>query len=655
MDTIDPKVKSLVQAIKKAETGEGDTYNKKGASGEFGAYQFMPDTYKNYAQKYLGDANAQPTIENQNKIAYSFAKEKKDAGFNPAQIASMWNAGEGKPDAYKEGFKGTNDKGVQFDVPSYVQKVSQYYKDLSGQSEQKPEISIKTSEVVPAQGEEKVSFGKEVVRGLLKTPARLATNLVNAGQIALGKEQTQPFSGSLLGEVKPVGNTGNMGQDLKESVGAGLELSSYLVGGGGTKVGTEAALQGLKYAKPVLPQIAKASGIGALSGLMYGGGTSAAEGNSATKIAVDSLIGGVTGGAGGAIFGTLGAVLAKARGITNDTMNIVKKALSEDYEKSLSSTVSGRNILKDHAIGMKESLDSGLMPEIKNGRYDATEATTLLQDSMDTLGAARGTDIASNNIKIPDLKPVKERVLANVETWVKDPLEKQKVIKVVDDWFKALGTTDVDLITLNAKQVAAGVKARFQNETDATVRNAYRNIYHGLGEFINDSVGPYGGVNKQINQLLSRYHGVMDFLDAIHEKSVYNQNLSSMLTSEGARLGSTAIGSAVGGPGGAVVANVAYPVVEKTIGKIFGTQSSAYAKVMSVIREGEMNKINALLKQVQQNKGNAVANQIRRVLEEVKLLPAPIEGALRREVKSGPTILSVPKGKNIDIIKGLGI
>lgn len=129
----------LAKAVRQQETGGSkDPYNQKGASGEFGAYQFMPATYKNYAQKYLGNAAAPPSVENQNKIAYSFIKEKKDAGFTPAQIASMWNAGEGEPDAYKGVFKtgrpskGKNDHGVYYDVPGYAAGVSKYYKELKG-------------------------------------------------------------------------------------------------------------------------------------------------------------------------------------------------------------------------------------------------------------------------------------------------------------------------------------------------------------------------------------------------------------------------------------------------------------------------------------------------------------------------------------------
>lgn len=145
-DQLDQDAYNLARAIKRKESGErADAYEiglngkKAGGSGEIGAYQFMPTTYKNYAQKYLGDGNAAPTVENQNKIAYSFIKEKKDAGYNPAQIASMWNAGEGEPDAYTGTFKktgkpskGKNEYGAEYDVPGYAAGVSKYYQEFKG-------------------------------------------------------------------------------------------------------------------------------------------------------------------------------------------------------------------------------------------------------------------------------------------------------------------------------------------------------------------------------------------------------------------------------------------------------------------------------------------------------------------------------------------
>lgn len=131
MDTIDPQVKTLVQAIGKAETGgQTDPYTTKGASGEFGAYQFMPDTWKMWAKESLGNENAPMTMENQNRVAYNKVKQWKDSGLTPAQIASKWNSGD--ENAYKTQTPGKNSAGVDFDTPGYTAKVSNYYRQLSG-------------------------------------------------------------------------------------------------------------------------------------------------------------------------------------------------------------------------------------------------------------------------------------------------------------------------------------------------------------------------------------------------------------------------------------------------------------------------------------------------------------------------------------------
>ncbi len=127
-ETLDPTIKNLASAIKRQESaGSKDPYNAKGASGEFGAYQFMPDTWKGWAKTHLGDENAPMTMENQNKVAYKQIKSWKEKGYNPAQIAAAWNAGEGslKDDKWETNV-GKNSLGVSYDTPSYVRNVSKY-------------------------------------------------------------------------------------------------------------------------------------------------------------------------------------------------------------------------------------------------------------------------------------------------------------------------------------------------------------------------------------------------------------------------------------------------------------------------------------------------------------------------------------------------
>jgi hypothetical protein len=130
-NTIDPNIKNLVSAIGKAETGKSspEAYSQKGASGEFGRYQFMPDTWKQWAPESGVDVNDM-SIEAQNKVAYNKIKSWKEQGLNPAQIASKWNSGN--ENAYKENHKGVNKFGVAYDTPAYTEKVSKYYQEGKG-------------------------------------------------------------------------------------------------------------------------------------------------------------------------------------------------------------------------------------------------------------------------------------------------------------------------------------------------------------------------------------------------------------------------------------------------------------------------------------------------------------------------------------------
>src|ERR1700755_1078288 len=114
--TLDQDALNLTKAIRQHESG--GNFESKGKSGEYGAYQFTAPTWKGYAKEVLGDENAPMTKENQNKVAYTKIKKWKDEGKNVGQIASMWNAGEGKPNAYLENNVGTNKYGVHYDKPT---------------------------------------------------------------------------------------------------------------------------------------------------------------------------------------------------------------------------------------------------------------------------------------------------------------------------------------------------------------------------------------------------------------------------------------------------------------------------------------------------------------------------------------------------------
>lgn len=76
------------------------------------------------------------------------------------------------------------------------------------------------------------TMGGTILRDAIKPVARLATNLINAEQIVRGKKETQPFSGGYLGKIDAVGQKGTFVDKVKDSIGTGAELASWLVGGG---------------------------------------------------------------------------------------------------------------------------------------------------------------------------------------------------------------------------------------------------------------------------------------------------------------------------------------------------------------------------------------------------------------------------------------
>jgi len=107
----------------------GSAYTTPGASGEYGAYQFTPDTWKNYAGEILNDPNAPMTPANQDAVAVGMISKWVADGKTPEQIAIKWNHGDF---TYKGSGTGVNDKGVKYDIPGYVAKFKDNLSKLGG-------------------------------------------------------------------------------------------------------------------------------------------------------------------------------------------------------------------------------------------------------------------------------------------------------------------------------------------------------------------------------------------------------------------------------------------------------------------------------------------------------------------------------------------
>lgn len=138
--TLDPNIVNLTKAIALTESGKNGVpdYNAVGDNGtSHGAYQWQPGNFAAAASAAgLDPKDFSPA--NQNKVAYAQVKALHAKGFNPAQIAASWNAGEHAAQTgswqTNVGTTTINGKPIHYDTPGYVQKVNDNYRQLAGAS-----------------------------------------------------------------------------------------------------------------------------------------------------------------------------------------------------------------------------------------------------------------------------------------------------------------------------------------------------------------------------------------------------------------------------------------------------------------------------------------------------------------------------------------
>lgn len=111
------RIENLLQAIRMVESG--GNYKAIGLSGEYGAYQWMPESFAQFSYRYFGELLDITLPENQDKVARKKVESLIDEGYTDVQIAAVWNSGS--PVGW-ETKQGRNKHGVRYDVPKYVNK-----------------------------------------------------------------------------------------------------------------------------------------------------------------------------------------------------------------------------------------------------------------------------------------------------------------------------------------------------------------------------------------------------------------------------------------------------------------------------------------------------------------------------------------------------
>lgn len=111
------RIDAILLTLRTIESG--GNYEQKGKSGEYGAYQWMPESFEQFSYRYYGELLDITLPENQDKVARRKVEELVDAGYSDEAVAAIWNSGS---HLGWENKKGRNKHGVVYDVPKYVNK-----------------------------------------------------------------------------------------------------------------------------------------------------------------------------------------------------------------------------------------------------------------------------------------------------------------------------------------------------------------------------------------------------------------------------------------------------------------------------------------------------------------------------------------------------
>jgi len=105
----------MADAIVSAESG--GKCAQRGATGEWGCFQFMPRTWIEASHRFLGYV-AEQTPATERYVALLKIQSYFEQGHDEDNIARIWNQGNAGPCV-----RGINSSGVAYDSCSYEQKV----------------------------------------------------------------------------------------------------------------------------------------------------------------------------------------------------------------------------------------------------------------------------------------------------------------------------------------------------------------------------------------------------------------------------------------------------------------------------------------------------------------------------------------------------
>lgn len=578
----DPTALTLTKAIAMQEGGgqflpytnkSGDEPDAPpGTAG--GRYQFTADTWKNYAQQVLGDPNAPMTPENQNKVAYTKVKQWLDSGKTPAQASSMWNAGEGAPDAWKPGTVQKNG-----DTPDYVKNVQKYAQQLTGGQTS----LLQGSQNQPQQDNPLLQQPNDNSALSAKIAALTQGSAQDSSNGGVLSDLSQGKYGAAAGDaVKGVGNflfpsVADAYHVIKgDNTKTGLQLAGDL---GSTALGAATLIPGLDVfagageaakAAEGATDVAKAapgllSSVGKNAALGAGFGVSGALGQGQTdptKIAESGLLGAGTGGVLGGIGGVLSDKLSAAGTTAEDRLSTqtnrlktLQKAFA-DNSRPASAVQAGTD-----PIGTLSQNDLIKGLKVASGKVDASALTNpqdmgtldnLIEDHSNQASAL--VKSMKGGIPLDSFKNEVLRAVANNPA-IRDAGDLDRAESEVERRFASYSRSFGDLLPFTAVD---GIRTAMNRIYDPAERDVARTIGDTARTYLYNG----NGANTALKSLMQNEGELIrakNFVEKLHGTTVPGGKLHKYIAeliggAVGAGLGKAVpFGDVVGIPAGAYV------------------------------------------------------------------------------------------------------
>lgn len=537
MKELDQDAVNLAKSIRQVESN--GRFDAKGKSGEYGAYQYTTATWASSSAKYLGRQVPLETAtpQEQNEVAYKQIKEWKDKGFNPGQIASMWNAGSGKPNAYLEGNKGVNQFGVEYDTQAYATKVAQEYQKMKGQQPTQT-VSQETSQAshVVEQPKEDKSFLRKAAKfafPILEEKER--TPLQTVGDIGLSALWFIP----------------GVGQGAKALTTATKGLAPRVLGQIGTKV-AGGALEGagIGYTADVASGLSEGETIG-----------------EAVKPGMGTAIGGGIGGAVGKLAGrySQGKVIERLGSQNNAVFGQTKRGANELAE-SFSKKKDPGTFLAERGINLTQHINPETIA------YETKEVAEKLISDASALN--KKLDQALTRIKdTVSVGDIEQKLLSKVP---KNAPERVDIIRKEMSLLKQQFGDSVDATALNQWKERNWRLGKFDIAIPSDTRLTSRMIGNTLkGEV--EQLAKKGGLKDvgKLNEMIGSYFDTADMLEMLNGTKAKGGRLGDIITKQtlqtvGGIGGFTGLGP-IGAIAGVIIGNYGANVLNNLVRKLSGS------------------------------------------------------------------------------------